>query len=158
LRPRGSRRNSGTNASPELEPINLKVGDQFEARLDVTISSLVDTPVLASVEKAVEREGERVLRLGDRLRGRASSDGHRVFVRFNSVETSDGLRSISAVAHFHDADGLPAQQRESDGNRRTGGSVALAPRITQGEKESERTLEVSPGIVFDVIIVGDSRL
>jgi serine/threonine protein kinase len=156
--PRGSRSNSGTSKSVGFESLNLNVGDRFKARLEMTINSSVDAPIIASVEETVEREGERILRLGDLLRGHASSDDDRIYVRFDSVETRDGLRSIHAVARYHDADGLPAEHRESARTGSADGSVRLTPRTTQvgGDPERKTVLEVSPGIVFDVIVVDDS--
>jgi hypothetical protein len=147
---------SGANQTPRLERLKLNVGDRFRARLETAINLLVDTPIIASVEEAVDRDGERVLRLGDLVRGRASSDGHHVRVQFDSLETKDGTRSISAVAWYGNAEGLPPYHQGSGGTGRTKRSIG---RTAPGDVDAEPpgALEVPLGIVFDIVVVDSSR-
>jgi serine/threonine protein kinase len=146
--------------SSAIEQLSLKVGDRFRARLEVGISTLVETPVISSVEEPVDREGERILRIGDLLRGRASSDGHRVYVRFDSIETKKGSRSIRAVAQHNHADGLPAQVRGANEARAIGGSADHDAHDVLRDDDSRNgvVLEVRPGLVFDVVVVESSKL
>jgi hypothetical protein len=95
------------------ETLALRIGDRFKAKLEVGIVSSVREEVIASVVDDVVRDGKRVLKKGDMLRGRTSNDDKRIFIRFQSVDCGGRPLALNAYAVEKKMPGLRAVRREA---------------------------------------------
>jgi hypothetical protein len=93
------------------EVLGLRTGDRFRVRLDVGIVSSVHEEVIARVAEDVVRDGRPFMSKDDVVRGHASSDDKRIFIRFQSVETAGRTLRVSAYAVEGDMPGLRARRR-----------------------------------------------
>lgn len=104
--------------------LGLAVGQSIPVALQVGLSSMHMGVVLAQVTQEV-RAGERVvLRRGDILKGRASSDGERIYLDFYEVATASKVVRIAGYATEGGLPGVPAQKRKSTIEARSHASVA----------------------------------